>query len=456
MPHEDFMGRFLPATPPRTGTRSTGKSGTNIFSNVAKPSNEDEMYDSLVSRVSDCCPRAMALTSCNVCQQDRLNESGICPGHTFVATPWKRDKADPTKQSVDLGMYPSPLAPKPPADGSYARMDWAAVDILIECKDSPTEEDPFDDDAADALSTAVKRKAAHGQLLSYAELVYRYQQRCHVYIILLLGDFARIVRFDHSGLFSTKKFNYKKEGEKLTDFLWRFSRLTRAERGHDPSAVRISHNSPLGKAVRNMAEPPKEVDPQRDYIRAAFQTSLDRKWPWWRLEVPVVADEGTPEETRSVRRFAVGKPHFQAPGIAGRATRGYVALPLTAKGGVEGPFVYLKDAWRVDREGIEREGPILSELNRLKIKHVPTLLCHGDIPGQVTVSQDIWPDYHPQEPECPLKRHQHYRLVVNEVGKSLDMFENGYQLVYALLCCIDGECHDCVCLPINDSHDCLF
>ncbi len=389
----------------------------------------------------------MALTSCNVCQPDRLNKSGICPGHTLVATPWKRDKADPTKQSVDLGMYPSPLAPKLPADGSYARMDWAAVDIPIECKDSPTDEDPFDDDAADAFSTTAKRKAAHGQLLSYAELVYHHQQRCHVYIILLLGDFARIVRFDHSGLFATKKFNYKTEGEKLTGFLWRFSRLTRAERGHDPSAVRISLNSPLGKAMRNVAEPPKEAYPQRDYIRAAFEKSLDRKWPWWRLEVPVVVNEGTPEETRSVRRFAVGKPHFQAPGIAGRATRGYIALPLTPKGEIEGPFVYLKDAWSVDREGIEREGSILHELNDLGIKHVPTLVCHGDIIGQVTISQDIWPEYHPEAQECPLKRHQHYRLVVKEVGKPLEEFENGLQLVYALLCCILGECLGCVSLP---------
>ncbi len=55
MPHEDFMGRFLPAPPPRAGTRSTGKAGTNILSDIAKPLNEDEMYVSLVSRVSYCC-----------------------------------------------------------------------------------------------------------------------------------------------------------------------------------------------------------------------------------------------------------------------------------------------------------------------------------------------------------------------------------------------------------------
>lgn len=319
-------------------------------------------------------------------------------------------------------------------------MDWSSVDIPIECKAHPTDEDPFDDDAPDAMPTATKRKAAFGQILSYAELVFRYQQREHLFLISFLGDFVRIIRVDHSGLYTTKKFNYKDEGEKLADFLWRFSRMTLAQRGHDTTAVRVKPNSVLGKAMRKLAEESKQPGDERDYIRAAFQKSLDPGWPWWRLQIPVVENEGTPKERHLVRRFFVGKPHFMAPGVAGRATRGYVALPISASGQVEGPFVYLKDAWRVDRDEIEQEGSILARLNALKVPYVPTLVCHGDIPGQVTISQDIWTDYHPEETDCPLKQHQHYRLVVMEVGKPLDQFQNGLNLVFALACCIDGKC----------------
>lgn len=370
-------------------------------------------------------------------QPKALNKSNLCAGYKFVATPRKSDKADLTRQSVDMGMYPTSLAPKRPADGSHPRMDWSTVEIPIECKNHPTQEDPFDDSALDGAPAAELRKAALGQILSYAELVFRYQQRSHLFLVYFLGDFVRLIFIDHGGLYVTHKLNYKEKGEKIAEFFWRYSRMTPTERGHDPTAVRVTHDSKLGQEMKRMAQPPKKID-ERDYIRDMFKQSLDYKWPWWCLSVPVVSNEGTPEEVFN-RKFLVGKPHFQAPGVAGRATRGYVALPLNYNDEVEGPFVYLKDAWRVAREGREREGSILAELNELKVQSVPTLVCHGDIPGQATISQKIWPAYHPDAEDCPLKLHQHYRLVVKEVGKPLDQFKNGFELVYALFCCIEGE-----------------
>ncbi|RPD71860.1 hypothetical protein L226DRAFT_490826, partial [Lentinus tigrinus ALCF2SS1-7] len=416
---DDFMKEFVPSPPTRQSLRIAKKSSCiNIFSEMDTAKNEEEMYNSI---------------------PDALNKPGLCPDFTFVATPGKVDKADPTRQSVDLGMYPSTSAPKRPSDGSHARIDWSLVDIPIECKNHPTEEDPFDDDAPNSEPTAESRKAALGQILSYAELVFKYQQRTRLFMVDFLGDFVRLIHVDHGGLYATQKFNYKEEGEKVAEFFWRYSRMTPAQRGHDPTAVRIPHDSPLGLEMQRMAKMRGNDIKERDYVRAAFEKSLDRKWPWWCLNVPVVEDEGTQKEKHFTRKFLVGKPHFQAPGVAGRATRGYVALPLNASNQVKGPFVYLKDAWRVVREGIEQEGSILAELNQLKIENVPTLLYHGDIPGQATISQDIWATYHPNDKGCPLKLHQHYRLVVKEVGKPLEQFRNGFELVWALFCCIEAH-----------------
>ncbi|RPD57788.1 hypothetical protein L227DRAFT_655338 [Lentinus tigrinus ALCF2SS1-6] len=396
---DDFMKEFVPSPSNRQSARVVKKSSrTNIFSKLETAENEEQMYNSI--------PKV-------------LNKGNLCPNFTFVATPGKVDKSDPTRQSVDLGMYPSTLAPKRPSDGSHARIDWSSVDIPIECKDHPTNEDPFDDRAPDAEPIAASRKAALGQILSYAELVFKYQQRTRLFMVDFLGDFVRLIHIDHGGLYVTRKFNYKKEGEKVAEFFWRYSRMTPAQRGHDPTAVRIRHDSHLGREMKRMAQPPEDID-ERDYIRASFEKSLDCNWPWWCLDVPVVKDEGTPKEKRFTRKFLVGKPHFQAPGV-------------------EGSFVYLKDAWRVDREGIEREGSILQALNGAKIKYVPTLVCDGDIPGQATISHDLWKAYHPKDQECPLKLHQHYRLVVKEVGKPLDQFENAAELVLALGCCIDAH-----------------
>ncbi|KAI0719715.1 hypothetical protein C8T65DRAFT_826720 [Cerioporus squamosus] len=157
------------------------------------------------------------------------------------------------------------------------------------------------------------------------------------------------------------------------------------------------------------------------------------------------------EETETEHWFAVGKPHFQAPGVAGRGTRGYVALPLddnTGKppldddGQPTKPFVYLKDAWRIDHPSLQKEGVVLQALNRANVKFVPTALYHGDLRGQDTLSYKNWSTLRGDEP-CTLKPHQHYRLVVKEVGKPLSEFDRGADLVMAILNCI--QAHEQAC-----------
>ena len=162
------------------------------------------------------------------------------------------------------------------------------------------------------------------------------------------------------------------------------------------------------------------------------------------------------EVADSCHYFAVGKPHFYSGGVVGRGTCGYIAVPLDEKNkpmplridkdgkalplaeackfapaGTDDKsqksdfrdvyFVYLKDAWRVDHPGIEKEGAVLHVLNEHKVPFVPTLLYHGDLAEQDTLSYSRWPAYHEKEDpiDCPLKAHQHYRLVVAEVGKPL-------------------------------------
>ncbi|KAI0753068.1 hypothetical protein C8Q80DRAFT_1335140 [Daedaleopsis nitida] len=317
--------------------------------------------------------------------------SGICPGYEFVATPHLNDKSVPTKRSVDTGMYPRGHAPRPSAGSSYARVYWFWIEIPMECKADSTKEDPVDDDEPDFEPTAAKRKDSLGQILSYAELVFNCQQRTWLFMIIFLGDYPRIIRIDRAGLFATEKFNYKLEGDKLTDFLWRYSRMSAEERGHDTTAERVDPLDFLGKEMKKMAEPSKTPE-TRDYIRQLFKKSLNPNWSRWLLKV----------HRQRIERFLVGKPHFQAPGVAGRGTRGS------------------GDAWRVDRDGVEQEGAILQELNQIGVKNT-------------------WHKYHPDDADCPLKRHQHYRIVVREVGKPLDQFSCSLQLVFALACCIEAH-----------------
>ena len=391
-----------------------------------------------------------------------------------MVTGYKPDPNDETRQAIDCGMYISTSAP--PEDwtalGEESRRNiWSALELGIECK-LKAAVDPLDERQDDDEPTAQARKDVWAQLLSYAALVFKFQKRLFHYIVIFFGRYARIIRFDHSGIVATEKIDYTTDGARLTEFFVRYGRYGAANRGHDPTATRIDpKNKDMAELAAAMREYGREAEEKRpkDHVPPLFNKTLDEKWPWWKLEV-------YDEVTDSCHLFAVGKPHFYSGGVVGRGTCGYIGVPLdkegnptplripkdskpapTSKAGSSTPldadheklkessfkevhFVYLKDAWRVDHPGIEKEGAVLHILNKHKVQYVPTLLYHGDL-GDNTLSYANWPVYHPDEDprDCPLKAHQHYRLVVAEVGKPLSEFTNGLELVIAILCCVIGE-----------------
>ncbi|OSD07145.1 hypothetical protein PYCCODRAFT_1339264, partial [Trametes coccinea BRFM310] len=102
-------------------------------------------------------------------------------------------------------------------------------------------------------------------------------------------------------------------------------------------------------------------------------------------------------------------------------------------------FAWLKDAWRTQYEFVAQEGAVLKELNDAEVPYVPTLICHGDIPGQDTVTPTWWELKHnppTASTECPLRRHKHYRIAVKEVGMKLVEFKHGKQLLQIIFDCI--------------------
>lgn len=347
------------------------------------------------------------------------------------------------QQSIDIGMYPDGHVPPPPTDDSpYPRGEWSWLELGFECKADWIKRGPFDLNSPYDESVSEERKDGLGQIHSHAELVFTHQQRLFFFSIVFLGNFARIIRFDRSSVFATVRFDYKEHPEKITEFLWRYCRQSSRQRGHDDTATRIEPSNPLWQIMKK-----KKLagDTPASYPEQLFSDSLDEKWPWWELKVNVPYESNARSlrcQTVRPRRFIVGKPHFQAPGVAGRGTRGYVALPLDSRGLPEDKLVYLKDVWRVDHPDIEQEGLILKYLNDKGVQFVPTLVCHADVPGeyQVTDWRALWGNHRPEEKECQMNRHQHYRLVVKEVGRPLDQFgPSSANLVVAIYCCLHGE-----------------
>ncbi|KAI1796544.1 hypothetical protein LXA43DRAFT_1157857 [Ganoderma leucocontextum] len=402
---------------------------------------------------------------------NRLNNSGQFKGMTFVVTAHKPDPSDRTKQPIECGMYISTSAPDDGWNtfGEESRPTIWSLQVLalgIECT-LDASLDPFDEQTDDVQPVSQRRMSTLERLLANVELVFRFQKRLFHYTVIFFDYYARIIRFDRSGIVATEKIDYVVHGSCLTEFFLHYCHsMSPADRGHDPTAARIDPKGELAADIQNYGVNAAEKRP-KDHVPPLFNKTLDEQWPWWKLKV-------YDEVTNSHHSFAVGKPHFYAGGVVGRGTCGYIAVPLDENGKptplripkdskptplseddkpADGDqsteskdvyFVYLKDAWRVDHAGIEKEGAVLHVLNKHQVHYVPTLLHYGDL-GQDTLSYAKWAAYHDNEDpsDCPLKAHQHYRLVVAEVGKPLSEFTNGRELVIAILCCIIAHKEAC-------------
>ncbi|TBU26900.1 hypothetical protein BD311DRAFT_846751 [Dichomitus squalens] len=330
-------------------------------------------------------------------------------------------------------------------------------------------DDPYGAIEADRISTIV-------------DVFFAAQQRVFVFVLVVIGRSFRLIRWDRAGAIYTN-------ATALLNCLQRISALDDSTLGFDPSASRVlpgdvdflrmdiaalEHSTDEDHSERDLD---REVSGDRmvfRYARTLFRSSLATDWPRHKLRVPCGS---------SWRYYLVGKPTFRADGVMGRGTRGYVALDCETR-----RFVWLKDAWRAAYMISCREGDVLEKLNEAGVENVPTLVCHGDIDDQVTVTADWWAREQPSsaapstssghdsptssatlvesassgsrkrkrgaagEPgdertrnlatcsDHPLREHQHYRIVVAEVAFSLRNAQNGRQLTSIVLDTVQAHC----------------
>ncbi|KAI0631793.1 hypothetical protein C8Q77DRAFT_1272687 [Trametes polyzona] len=436
---------------------------------------------------------------------DVIEGSGVLSARLKMAeSQHPPDTTDETKQKIDAAFLRSQRAPD---DG---RPHWADQMVAVEFKRgaNDTDRDPFDDrDDSKVDASAEGRKAVRGQLIDYAENIFRYQHRTALFMLVIIGRRCRFLRWDRSGTLVTRSMDYYENHQLFLEMLWRMSNLTDEQLGCDPSATRIYPRTAEYHYMEKLSLP--DVDdldhtertlqeiPSSDrvfrYVRDMFCTSLEKEWPRYKLEVVHGGKK---------YHFLVGKPVFYALGMAGRGTRGFVAWDCQRK-----RFVWLKDAWRVHYELVDQEGAILRELNAKGVSYVPTVYCHGDVLNQTTQTPKYWEmknsslsggDRASQAPrqdssrtlvfeltassrtlansqpsvikgrkrslaetndeanenafspsglypegrkrqhndDCPLRRHMHYRLVVDEVAMPLKDFRSGSQLVSIIRDCV--------------------
>ncbi len=383
------------------------------------------------------------------------------------------DPTDPKKLKVDAAIYPRR---NHPTDG---RPHWGRQRALIEFKIAGKENDPFNDILGDA--DAQKATEIRGQLASYSAYAFARQQRTANFTFIVMGHQVRVSRWERAGTIFTEVFDYVENPELMGEFLWRFAMLSDEDQGLDPTASLLTKSHKLYKLMTKIALGPLKGQPEDicgdegttiplpddassgalvplgsfKYVREKFAASIEADSPRYRVAVPT-------EREGEFKYFLIGTPVFEAPGMLGRGTRGYIAVDTDTK-----RFVWLKDTWRSYYVNVQPEGEILETLHAAHVSRIPTLLCAGDLRQETQMHYHWKPDTDVEDSaetsegsrgskrgrsgasksttgdkkarKQPRIRHlSHYRLVVSEVCLPLTEFKTSRQLVQAVLDCVEG------------------
>ncbi|KAH9025840.1 hypothetical protein EDB85DRAFT_2149458 [Lactarius pseudohatsudake] len=290
----------------------------------------------------------------------------------------------------------------------------AVSDIWIEFK-SKAEEDAFlvnFPDGGQSVSSSnrlmnqgPKGVSTAGQITAYAALQLDCQFRTHVFSILVVEDYARLIRWDRSGAVVTAPIYYRRDPE-LLDFFIHYDQAGRQERGHDNSVRKATPEETL-KAVT--------ADDQFHITQDLFVVTIPRH---------------TYEPESGCGNFIIKPPVCRLYTPPGRATRTSIAFDIERNS-----VVFFKDSWRVACDGMEREGNIYKTLNNAEIPNIPHCAASGDV--GVDTYHSTCTGRFANEPWAlksthEFTRHRHHRLILDDVGKKLNTFRCSRDMVRAV------------------------
>ncbi|KAI0310403.1 hypothetical protein OF83DRAFT_1178581 [Amylostereum chailletii] len=255
-----------------------------------------------------------------------------------------------------------------------------------------------------------KRVMNRRQLTSMARQLFEEYPRIFLFSILIIEDKARLIRWDHSGVVVTERFDWLVEDSPLAMFLRLFDASTPEQRGLDPT---VSFPTPE-EAIR---------------AQAVFERSVVDACPDNLLCKFAVTDEVTGE----TRHLVAGRPQASGRSLAGRATSGYVAVDLQ-----DDSLVWLKDSWRLDIKTAFKEADIYRRLSDANVPHVSSMLVGGDVLGHQTESQKwiksswaCWTE--------GVGAYRHHRIVLNTVARPLKDFKSTHELTTAVRDAIEAH-----------------
>lgn len=269
------------------------------------------------------------------------------------------------------------------------------------------------------MRTTSNARGVAGQLTAYATWILGSQYRTHFFLILVLRDHSRIIRWDRGGAVVTEPILHSK-GHVLDFLIW-FNGATPQARGHDITVRAASQD--------------EQHDARMEVKELVNATSL------LSLSIP-----GT-SQSSGLRRYIVEPPCPRPGAPAGRWTRTSIAYDVQRR-----RSVFIKDSWRVSLEGLTPEGQIYSELHDNSVPNVPFCSDAGDIGDDLYHSSrthEFNDRYGSPSLSTYLVPHRHYRLVLDTIGQPLQTFRRSRHLVSAVYDALVGEFT--VCYPFGNA-----
>ncbi|KAG7088727.1 hypothetical protein E1B28_012695 [Marasmius oreades] len=321
-----------------------------------------------------------------------------CPALKFCDTHCDPAYAGYVEIKPDISRYhrdSSSAAPEEPAENQkLAAVNLEEVEIIVEVKIKPGDDAFADEDGRPFEVTSTQGRDTRGQITMYAIAQLADQHRTHCFSVLVVGTYARLVRWDRAGAVVTSKFSYTRTPW-LATFLHRYNYANAEVRGIDTSVYRLDNFD--DKLIQSLKQVAREM-----------------------LEIPntepLYVFEIYDNTTGNTARFIGSRPCTRKTGyLTGRCTRCYKVYNPQSK-----DVQFMKDTWGVAAEGVLEEATVYSKLRDAGVRNILRLVAAGDVRHrgsqnmQNTKTQD-----HAKQRNNRLESLRHCRLVFEECGKSL-------------------------------------
>jgi hypothetical protein len=138
--------------------------------------------------------------------------------------------------------------------------------------------------------------------------------------------------------------------------------------------------------------------------------------------------------SNSNRSYIIPVPKAQPYTPPGHTTHGSVAWDLHRN-----RKVFIKDTWRVDLPGVEKEGETYRLMEEAQVRNIAPCSAAGDIGEHRTRTHLYADELWACNPKKMLVPHHHYRLVLDVIEQSLTNFSSSLTMLSCLVDALEGK-----------------